>query len=81
MGINFKGKAMPDDIPIVDGFQSLQVLSVPSCSLSGKNTSLAFKTAQNGSFGSILQLTHWTNIRLDPWPELPLLHRYIKQQS
>uniref|UniRef100_A0A0E0G1H9 Leucine-rich repeat-containing N-terminal plant-type domain-containing protein n=1 Tax=Oryza nivara TaxID=4536 RepID=A0A0E0G1H9_ORYNI len=36
IGTNFKGETMPEDIPITDGFQSLQVLSIPSCSLSGK---------------------------------------------
>uniref|UniRef100_A0A0D9YMJ0 Leucine-rich repeat-containing N-terminal plant-type domain-containing protein n=1 Tax=Oryza glumipatula TaxID=40148 RepID=A0A0D9YMJ0_9ORYZ len=36
IGTNFKGETMPDDITITDGFQSLQVLSIPSCSLSGK---------------------------------------------
>uniref|UniRef100_A0A0D3F0W8 Protein kinase domain-containing protein n=1 Tax=Oryza barthii TaxID=65489 RepID=A0A0D3F0W8_9ORYZ len=36
IGTNFKGETMPEDIATTDGFQSLQVLSIPSCSLSGK---------------------------------------------
>uniref|UniRef100_A0A0E0JVR4 Leucine-rich repeat-containing N-terminal plant-type domain-containing protein n=1 Tax=Oryza punctata TaxID=4537 RepID=A0A0E0JVR4_ORYPU len=36
LGTNFKGENIPEDITITDGFQSLQVLSIPSCSLSGK---------------------------------------------
>jgi Leucine-rich repeat (LRR) protein len=35
MGVNFKGETLPDDVTIIDGFQSLQVLSLGSCLLSG----------------------------------------------
>ncbi|KAL6643651.1 hypothetical protein ACP70R_018417 [Stipagrostis hirtigluma subsp. patula] len=36
LGLNFNGETMPDDVKIPDGFQSLQVLSLGSCLLSGK---------------------------------------------